>query len=61
VSVDQGNLVINPVYLIYETAAEGHRSKQVKQINNDFQPLDLAASHCHLHTPTFAKEPMDPY
>ena len=44
VSADQGKVVVNPAYLIYESAVAGNNSERVKRLSPDYQPLDLAAS-----------------
>ena len=47
VSVDQGNVVLNPSYFIYEAALMDTRSQQVNRITTEFQPIDLASSRSH--------------
>jgi hypothetical protein len=47
VSVDQGNVVVSPVYFLYESALVSTRTRQVNNLNSEFKPLDLAGSRSH--------------
>ena len=47
VSVDQGNVVINPVYFIYDSAVTNLHSKHINQISQEYQPVDLSGSRSH--------------